>query len=131
MKTLLWTTVAALALCSGNVPAADELPVKTETVAAAPIAATAGKEFTVTIESNPTTGYSWQLAKPLDEKIIKLVANRYDAPGRGGRVGQGGREVWTFKAVAAGKTVVEMKYVRVWEKDKPPVRVACYNVEVK
>jgi inhibitor of cysteine peptidase len=124
--------MAALALCSVNVPAAEnELKIKTETVETAPITASVGKEFRVVIEGNPTTGYTWQLAKPLDEKIVKLVSNRYDAPGRGGRVGQGGREVWTFKAVAAGKTTIEMKYIRVWEKDQPPARVACYSVEVK
>ena len=32
------------------------------------ITATNGQEFKVTLAANPTTGYSWALAKPLDEK---------------------------------------------------------------
>lgn len=102
-----------------------------EIVKTTPITTQTDKEFTVTIESNPTTGYRWQLAKPLDEKVVKLVASRYDSPGRNGLVGTGGREAWTFKATGKGKTTIEMKYVRSWEKNQPPARVATYSVEVK
>ena len=97
----------------------------------APIQVAAGKEFTITLKSNPTTGYRWQLAKPADEAVVKPGKNSYQADQHApGMVGGGGKEVWTFTAVKPGKTVLEFKYARAWEKDKPPVRTANYEVEV-
>ena len=100
-----------------------------------PIVATAGEEFSVTLESNRTTGYGWQLAKPVDEAIVKSVKNTYEtAPRRAGgppMEGSGGKEVWTFKGISAGKTVIEFKYIRPWEKDKAPVKTAKFDVVVK
>lgn len=89
-----------------------------------------GQEFTITLESNATTGYQWQLAKPLDESVVKLVGSEYKAP-QDGRVGQGGEEVWAFKAMGTGKTEVAMKYVRPWEKDVQPVEERTFTVTVK
>jgi len=81
-----------------------------------------GQEFSITLESNPTTGYQWQLAKPLDEAILQLVGSEFEASEtKPELVGVGGEEVWTFKAVGRGQTEVALKYVRVWEKDVPPV----------
>ena len=118
---------AALASCSGNVPANDT---KTEIAATTTVRAAVGKEFTIAIAANPTTGYMWQFAKPLDEKIVKLVGSTYQHDDHKNMVGSGGHELWTFKATGKGKTTIEMKYVRSWEKDQPPIRVATYNVEV-
>jgi inhibitor of cysteine peptidase len=100
-----------------------------------PIEAAAGKEFSISLDSNRTTGYGWQLAKPVDEKVVKAVRNIYQeaapaAKDGAPRVGAGGKEVWTFKAVKPGKTAIEFKYVRPWEKDTPPVKTAKFQVEV-
>jgi len=99
------------------------------------VEATSGKEFTISLDSNRTTGYGWQLAKPLDETIVKSVKNDYQSsPKKAGeppKVGVGGKEVWTFKAVKSGKTTIEFKYVRSWEKDKAPAKTANYQVVVK
>ena len=102
---------------------------------AKPLEAIVGKEFTISLDANRTTGYGWQLAKPLVETVVKSVTNTYQQPaqpaGAPPRVGAGGREVWTFKAVGQGSTVIEFKYVRPWEKDTPPVKTAIYRVVVK
>jgi inhibitor of cysteine peptidase len=104
---------------------------KPEAKADAPIEVAAGKEFSISLKSNPTTGYRWQLAKPADETMLKLVKSGYQAdPHPAGMVGVGGKEVWTFNAVNPGKTTLEFKYVRSWEKDKPPAQTAKYEVVV-
>ena len=94
-----------------------------------------GETFTITLESNPTTGYQWQLAKPLDEKILKLVSSKYEMEEpknlETGYVGVGGHEYWTFKAVGKGTTLIELMYVRPWEKDVPPVEAAVFRIRVK
>ncbi|MBM3155573.1 MAG: protease inhibitor I42 family protein [Chloroflexi bacterium] len=94
------------------------------------IQAKAGQEFTITIESNPTTGYQWELAQTPNEAIVKFVKSDYKAP-QSGRIGQGGEEVWTFKAVGKGIAQISMKYVRSWEKDQPPAKTQTYTVVVR
>jgi inhibitor of cysteine peptidase len=90
----------------------------------------AGAEFALTLESNRTTGYQWELDKPLDESKVKLVRNEYKKPETAGVPGAGGKEVWTFKAVAEGKTTITMKYARSWEKDQEPAKRAKFKIVI-
>lgn len=90
----------------------------------------AGGEFTLTLTSNITTGYHWELAEPLDETIVKLVDSQYEAP-KTNVVGAGGQEVWTFRGVGQGQTTINLKYVRPWEKDVPPEKTASYTLTVR
>ena len=91
--------------------------------------ARAGENFTITLESNPTTGYSWQLAKPLDEKIVQFVGSEY-VPSRTDLVGAGGVEEWTFLALNKGSAKIVLKYARPWEKDKPPAEEKTFLVRI-
>lgn len=94
------------------------------------IETTVGQTFSVTLDSNPTTGYKWQLAKPLDEGILKLVGSEYKKPATK-LVGAGGKEIWVFKATAKGRTSIRLKYVRSWEKGVQPVKEAAFTVIVR
>lgn len=87
------------------------------------------REFSVTLASNPTTGYHWELAAALDEGIVKLVNSTYQAPATD-LLGAGGEEIWTFKAVGRGETVIELKYVRPWEKGVEPADRASFRVTI-
>ena len=91
---------------------------------------TTGQEFSITLASNSTTGYHWELAAPLDETFIKLLGSEYNAP-ETRMVGVGGQETWTFRAVGQGQTIINLKYVRPWEKDVAPVKKASYLVIVQ
>lgn len=93
------------------------------------IRATAGKEFVITLAGNATTGYEWQIASPIDKSLIDLVSSGY-TPDNTGRVGSGGKAVWTFKALRAGQARISFKYIRPWEKDTPPVGEVTYLVVV-
>jgi inhibitor of cysteine peptidase len=88
-------------------------------------------EFVVTLEANWTTGYRWQVARPLDGRIVKFVSNRYFTITQPGLVGAPGREVWTFRAVGRGATSIAFQYVRPWEKDVAPVRTLTCGVVVR
>lgn len=89
-----------------------------------------GEEFKVTFNSNRTTGYEWQLAKPLDANIVEFVSSEYKS-GLGRIMGEPGKEVWTFRAVGPGKATVYLKYVRPWEKDAVPANAQAFVVTVK
>ena len=79
----------------------------------------AGRNFTITLGSNATTGYQWQFAKPLDRSMLRLLSSDY-LMDKTDLVGAPGRQVWVLKALKAGKTSVYFKYVRSWEKNNPP-----------
>lgn len=70
----------------------------------------AGERFDLVLKSNPSTGYHWKPASTPDGEIVRLYRNDYtaDAPGR---IGGGGHETWTFRAVSPGSTAIQMQYV--------------------
>jgi inhibitor of cysteine peptidase len=94
------------------------------------ITAEPGKTFTLTLDSNPTTGYRWELANPVDEKHVKLISSEYHR-GSTQLMGAGGKEIWTFKAAAEGNTKIHLKYVRPWETNMPPAQTTNFLVAVK
>lgn len=103
---------------------------KQSSTAAIPIAARAGDEFVVTLPSNATTGYKWQLSGKPNSKVVTLVKSVYNAPAQA-MPGKGGTEAWTFKAVGKGSTSFTLAYVRPWEKGVAPVNLQSFDVSVK
>jgi uncharacterized protein len=83
------------------------------------------EEFEVTLDSNPSTGYEWQV-RSIDETIAKLVNDEYIPP-ESGLVGAGGEQVLTFEALEEGKTTIVLEYIRPWEPETP---ASIYSVDV-
>ena len=71
--------------------------------------------LTVTLGSNQTTGFKWELAEITGESVLEYVDDEYVPPEDTGVVGAGGREIWTFKALKKGTTEVSMEYSQPWE----------------
>jgi inhibitor of cysteine peptidase len=94
-----------------------------------PITAQVGEQFTVALDANPSTGYSWQIVG-FDEAVVTLVSSEFkraDKP----MPGASGKQIWTFKAIGKGETAIAFKYVRPWEKNTPPAKTANVAVTVK
>jgi inhibitor of cysteine peptidase len=72
-----------------------------------------GGTLTVTLDSNVTTGYSWELKEIGDTNVLQKTDNKYIAPASGA-IGAGGKEVWTFKALATGTSTLTMDYSQPW-----------------
>lgn len=98
---------------------------------AVPVAVLAGNKLTITLPSNPTTGYGWKLANQLTPAILKFTGSKYNAPSNTGVVGQGGAEAWTFQAVGRGKQSITMEYARPWERNTPPAKTQVFKVTVQ
>jgi len=90
------------------------------------IEAEVGHEFAIRLQSNPTTGYRWQLAAPLDD-VLELVNSEYKGP-EAELVGAGGEEVWTFRGVCQGEAVVTLHYVRPWEQGIAPTETRTFTI---
>jgi inhibitor of cysteine peptidase len=100
------------------------------TVGVEQIRALAGKEFSITLPANHTTGYSWRLATPLDPATLNLIGNVYHES-TSGKVGASGEEVWTFSAQTQGTAQLNFEYVRSFEKTAPPAKTAKFSVVIK
>src|SRR5512141_3297629 len=76
------------------------------------INARVGEEFTIILESNPTTGYHWGLVPgALDETKVRFVSNDYQGTSDPGLVGGGGVEIWKFRALQSGDSQIVLGYI--------------------
>jgi inhibitor of cysteine peptidase len=71
-----------------------------------------GDQLDVELESNPTTGYSWELG-PLPDGL-QLVSSDFDEPD-GSLVGAAGTQVFVFDVVGPGSGILRFEYVRVFD----------------
>ena len=85
----------------------------------------------VTLESNSSTGFSWELTKISDETVLKQVDQKYEGHGAGAPPGAGGQEVWTFKALKKGTSSISMEYSRPWEGGEKAAETFNLTVVVK
>jgi predicted secreted protein len=69
-----------------------------------------GDEFKLVFESNPSTGYHWEIIGGLDSKIVELVQQYYQSNSEVTLVGGGGVDIWVFRAVGAGTTTITVGY---------------------
>ena len=84
------------------------------------VAVAVGDSFTVTLCSNPTTGFLWsEMAQISDQTVLKQVDHEFIPPedlgDRPPPPGSPGEEVWTFKALKEGTSTISMEYSRPWE----------------
>jgi inhibitor of cysteine peptidase len=89
-----------------------------------------GQTLVVTLEGNPTTGYSWEVAEPLNEQVLRQVGEA-EFKAESDRVGAGGVQILRFEAVNAGKTTLKLVYHRPWEKDVESLETYSTQVVVR
>lgn len=91
-----------------------------------------GGTLTVSLGSNPTTGFTWDQAAQIADPTILQQTGSELLPAEGqGLVGAPGTQVWTFKALAKGTTTVAMEYSRPWEGGEKGVWTFDLTVTVK
>jgi inhibitor of cysteine peptidase len=84
-----------------------------------------GQTMVLTLKSNPTTGYAWEIAE-IDGAILKETYHEYKADWPV-LLGSGGKDIWHFQAEAEGKTALTLNYRRSWEEAEP---IQTFSVEV-
>ena len=88
-----------------------------------------GQSLVVTLDSNASTGYSWNLAQISDDTVLSKTGNEYISP-QTTMVGAPGKEEWTFEALKVGNSTISMGYSRPWE-STPPAETFNLTVVVK
>ncbi|MCP4263955.1 MAG: protease inhibitor I42 family protein [Planctomycetes bacterium] len=77
-----------------------------------PIKEILGQTFTVSLKSNPSTGYTWK--EEHDSTMIELLKPK-EFISRSSEVGGGGEEIFEFQTRQLGDTHIKMEYQREWE----------------
>ena len=85
--------------------------------------------FSIVLETNPTTGYQWEIS--VDSDYIQLDDRNFSSGSSEGMVGVGGKETFNFTALKLGNTEITFSYLRPWEKDVEPIEKKVYNIIIK
>jgi len=91
-----------------------------------------GEEFVITLKTNPSTGYQWQIEEGLTGSGLVLLEESYqpaDRPSGKPIVGAGGTKTWKFRGTEPGKSMLKMVYQRPGE--EKPAKVRYFRVKIK
>jgi inhibitor of cysteine peptidase len=123
---VLLSVIVLIAGCSSG----KSTEVNTYTDPAQTINVNVNQEFILALESNPTTGYSWQESH--DTTMVDLVKDQYQARETAPDVvGAGGTHYFTYQALKKGETNVTLVYRRSWEQPNPTDKTSIFTVNIK
>jgi inhibitor of cysteine peptidase len=86
-----------------------------------------GQTLVITLDSNPTTGYRWEVVASDSPVLRQKGEAEYKAP-ESSAVGAGGQEVFRFEAASAGEMTLELAYRRSWEDEEPAERFSVHVI---
>lgn len=124
---LLGLTV--LAACSRDATRSE--PVVLEKQSQCPIHLAVGQALTLTLPSNPSTGYRWLLQNPANGVLTALSPEVYNSADSNDMVGTAGHSTWRFRASAAGSGHLLLVYQQPWAPEEKPGRTFDCDIEVR
>lgn len=129
-----WAFLAALlalALFAAGCQATfEEPPLLTAEDSGSTLVLQTGEEFTVQLESNPSTGYAWTLDGALPANVEQVGEPEYVAPGMDA-VGAAGMDLWKFRATEAGTGEVYLRYWRSFDPETENEKTFTVEVTVR
>ncbi len=88
----------------------------------------AGAQFEVRLESNPSTGYSWEISAPSVPYAFEFRTRSYEEPDTD-LVGAPGTEVFTFEAIRDAE-ILRLEYIRSFDDPVIPEQVVEFIIRV-
>jgi flavodoxin len=82
----------------------------------------------VSLDGNPTTGYSWEYRQSKDG-VVREVSKKYE-PQKTSLAGSGGVFTFVFEGISQGETELTFEYLRPWEKNVKPAQTKKYIFKV-
>ncbi|MBA7521027.1 hypothetical protein ES705_13127 [subsurface metagenome] len=92
-----------------------------------------GQTLVITLESNPTTGFQWEVTEN-DESILQQKGEaefKSSDTGNPPASGKGGTETFRFDAQNTGNGTLKLIYHRSWEKDIEPLKTFTLQIKVR
>jgi inhibitor of cysteine peptidase len=90
-----------------------------------PVVVKVGESFSVSLASNPTTGYTWDAE--YDSSFV--VESKSSFIPISEAMGAGGKELFEFQTKKAGITVITLKHKRPWESEIKKTLI--FKVDIK
>lgn len=132
MKTIFvfLCTAIVLAGCSTPLPAPTAAPQTRPALTdpSQPIEVEAGETFHIFLDTNPSTGYHWEIIGDLNG--VEFISTEYTAD-EPAAPGTGGVDVWTFKAVSSGETQITLGYFPPATDAAEPHQTVTFDIVVK
>jgi len=91
-----------------------------------------GDVLTLKLDATPSTGYAWTVVRNDVALLTPLGEPRFErgGPPATGPLGASGRQVFRFRAKAAGSEKLELHYRRSWEK-QPPLKTFAVETHIR
>ncbi|CAG1003810.1 hypothetical protein BURK1_03068 [Burkholderiales bacterium] len=130
-------TALAVAACSSN-PAADpwnRAPIVRNTDASIEGRSETvkrGDTLAVHLESNPSTGYRWELTRLAGAAVAQIGIPDYQPETAAGvpRIGAPGHTTFRFRAMQPGTSSIELALRRPWETGVAPAKTVRFEISV-
>jgi inhibitor of cysteine peptidase len=127
MKKLVQLTGMLLVICivltgcsNGKVYGKDDTDITVD----------AGKTFTIKLEENPTTGYTWEY-EISDENVVALDKDDYSPDDKTGQLtGSGGVKSYIFRALKAGAAEIAFSLMPP-DMDAEPTETIVFKITVQ
>lgn len=87
-----------------------------------PLRLHSGQTLSLTLPSDPTTGYRWQVKNAGQPVLRSLGPEVYSNPEDAGLVGAAGQSVWRFATQQAGTGSLSLVYQQPWAPEVVPVK---------
>lgn len=124
---LVFCGALATVSCAMDAPPSDRDVQLTQADHNRTVSVDVGATFSVQLEGVPGSGYGWEL-QPLSNDVLEYegvkTAQATAAPGAAQT------RSLLFRAVRPGESVVQLRYARPWEKEKPPLREFTVRIRV-
>lgn len=125
-RVLPLASLLALAGCAshptGSVTLTDD--------ADCPVQLQRGQTLIVSLPSNPTTGYRWNVQEVSEAQLKSLGPEVFSSPEKG-MIGGDGLSTWRYQAGEPGQGRLYLTYQRPWEADGEPAGLFDCRIEVE
>ncbi|MBJ9976005.1 protease inhibitor I42 family protein [Pseudomonas sp. S75] len=120
----------SLALLAGCAQQSRQ-PVELDAESECPQRLSTGQTLTLTLASNPTTGYRWLVRDPAAHVLRSLGPEIYNSPEDNGLVGSSGTSTWRYQASTPGEGHLVLVYQQPWAQEVQPVQTFECAIKVR
>lgn len=124
----LWLVLLCLALFTCT--AGSEREVVSQADSGMELMVDSRSEIEVRLESNPSTGYGWEVAAMSTPGLVTLQSSSYEEPAESDVVGAAGTQVFVFFVSGEGAGILRLEYLRPFEELPIPERVVEYIIRI-
>jgi inhibitor of cysteine peptidase len=97
-----------------------------------PLKAKQGQELLVSLPSDPTTGYRWNVQNSASSILSSVGPEVFSSNDENNEViGSAGQSLWRFKVIHEGTAELVMKYQQSWDTSSAYEKVFACHIEIQ